>query len=95
MAFWLGGYAAAMIGGTKTGYPLGWLPIMGPWLNASFTTGTAQLLWAVDSVAQAGGFIVFLVGVAAGPGKLERLPLHIGPAAFAGGAQGISVSGRF
>ena len=59
------------------------------------TSGSAQALWAIDGLAQAGGFVTFLVGLAAGPDKMERLPLSVGPASFAGGGSGVALAGRF
>ena len=52
-------------------------------------------MWAVDGLAQAGGFVTFLVGLAAGPDKLERMPLTVGAASFVGGGSGIALSGHF
>ncbi|HEX8954265.1 MAG TPA: hypothetical protein VF945_20565, partial [Polyangia bacterium] len=97
MAFWLGGYAAAVIGGMEeSGANLfGWWPIIGAFVNSSFNSGGAQVLWAVDGLAQAGGFVTFLVGLAAGPDKLERCPLTVGPATFVGGGSGVALAGRF
>jgi hypothetical protein len=95
LAFWLASYGAATIAGTATGEGFGWLPIMGAWINASFTRGTEQILWAADGIAQAGGFVAFLVGLASGPDKVRRLPLQVGPTGFVGGAQGLAISGRF
>ncbi len=63
--------------------------------RSAFSSGTAQALWAVDGLAQAGGFVTFLVGLAAGPDKLERLPLSVGPVGFIGGGSGVALSGRF
>ena len=57
-------------------------PIIGAFVNAGVRTAArAQVLWAVDGLAQAGGFVTFLVGLAAGPDKMERLPLTVGPTA--------------
>ena len=98
LAFWLGGYAAAIIGGMNQGgiNEIGWMPIIGAFCNTAFTDdGTAKRLWAVDGIAQAGGFVMFLVGMAAGPDKIQRLPLTVGPASFVGGGSGVAVVGRF
>lgn len=97
MAFWLGGYAAAVIGGMEQGSAnlFAWWPIIGAFVNTSFNTGTAQAMWAVDGLAQAGGFVTFLVGLAAGPDKVERMPLTVGAASFVGGGSGVAISGRF
>jgi hypothetical protein len=98
MAFWLGGYAAAIIGGMQQGgiSEFGWWPIIGPMMNAAFTdSDSSRVLWAVDGIAQAGGFVMFLVGLAAGPDKLERQPIHLGAASFVGGGNGIALSGHF
>jgi hypothetical protein len=97
MAFWLGGYTAGIIGGMQEGGAgaFAWWPIIGAFVNTAFTSGGTQALWAVDGVAQVGGFVTFLVGLAAGPDKLERRPLSVGPAAFVGGGSGVALSGRF
>jgi hypothetical protein len=96
LAFWLGSYTVGAIGGTVNASGLfAWLPIMGPFINASFTRDAAQVLWAVDGVVQAGGFVTFLVGLAAGPDKIERLPLRVMPTGFVGGGQGIALGSRF
>ncbi|MGZ3428855.1 MAG: hypothetical protein ACXVCV_19515 [Polyangia bacterium] len=97
MAFWLGGYAASIIGGMQEGGVnlFGWWPIIGAFANTAFNSGGAQALWAIDGVAQTGGFVMFLVGLAAGPDKMQRMPLTVGAAGFAGGGSGIALSGRF
>jgi len=97
LAFWLGGYAAGVIGGMEEGSAnlFAWWPIIGALVNTSFNSGTAQAMWAIDGVAQAGGFVVFLVGLAAGPDKLERVPLTVGPATFVGGGSGVALAGHF
>jgi hypothetical protein len=97
MAFWLGGYAAAIIGGMQQGGGgyFGWWPVIGAFINTSFTSGTTQALWAIDGIAQAGGFVTFLVGLAAGPDKIERRPLTVAPTTFVGGGSGVALSGRF
>ncbi len=97
MAFWLGGYAAAVIGGMNEGDAnlFAWWPIIGAFVNTSFNTGGAQAAWAIDGVAQSAGFVMFLVGLAAGPDKVERMPLTVGAASFVGGGSGVALSGRF
>ena len=98
LAFWLGGYAASIIAGMEEGgiNYFGWWPIIGAMMNTAFAEDTgAKAMWAVDSLAQAGGFVVFLVGLAAGPDKVERQPIHITPTAFVGGGSGIALSARF
>ena len=98
LAFWLGGYAAAVIAGMQQGgiSEFGWWPIIGPMMNAAFTNSdSGRALWAVDGIAQAGGFVMFLVGLAAGPDKIERQPIQLGATSFVGGGQGIALSGRF
>jgi hypothetical protein len=98
LAFWLGGYGASIIAGMNQGgfNEIGWMPIIGAMVNAAFNEdGTTQALWAIDSVAQAGGFVMFLVGLAAGPDKIERQPVQLGAASFVGGGSGIAISGRF
>ncbi|MGZ3426856.1 MAG: hypothetical protein ACXVCV_09420, partial [Polyangia bacterium] len=99
MAFWLGGYAAAVIGGMQQGGGniFGWWPIIGAFVNTAINNnnGGAQTLWALDGIAQAGGFVTFLIGLAAGPDKMQRLPLTVGTASFAGGGSGVALAGRF
>jgi hypothetical protein len=99
MAFWLGGYAAAIIGGMEQGGGniFGWWPIIGAFVNTAINSnnGGAQTLWAIDGIAQAGGFVTFLVGLAAGPDKMQRLPLTVGGASFVGGGSGVALGGRF
>jgi hypothetical protein len=98
LALWLGGYAAGIVAGMEQGgfNEIGWMPIIGAMVNAAFTDdNTGRALWAIDSVAQAGGFVMFLVGLAAGPDKIERQPVQLGAASFGGGGSGIAISGRF
>jgi hypothetical protein len=98
LAFWLGGYGASIIAGMQQGgfNMIGWMPIVGAFVNVAFTDdGTAKGLWAVDGIAQAGGFVMFLVGMAAGPDKMQRLPLTVGPASFIGGGSGVALAGHF
>ena len=99
LAFWLGGYAAGVIGGMEQGDAniLAWWPIIGAFANIAVNSGngTAQTLWAIDGLAQAGGFVTFLVGLAAGPAKMQRLPLTVSGASFAGGGSGVALAGRF
>jgi hypothetical protein len=98
LAFWLGGYAAAIIGGMQQGgfNEIGWMPIIGAMVAAPFSpSDTGKALWAIDGFAQAGGFVAFLVGLAAGPDKVERQPIHLDTIGFAGGGSGVALSGRF
>ena len=98
MAFWLGGYAAGIIAGMQEGNAdlFAWWPIIGAFVNTAFTNdSSAKTLWAIDGIAQAGGFVTFLVGMAAGPDKMQRLPLTVAPASFAGGGSGVALVGRF
>jgi hypothetical protein len=97
MAFWLVGYGAAIVGGMQQGGAgvLGWWPFAGAFINSAFTSGTPQVLWVVDGLAQVGGFVTFIVGMAAGPDKIERRPITISPTAFVGGGQGVALSARF
>lgn len=95
LAVWLTSYFAGAIGGQVGENPLGWWPVIGAFVTSSFTSGGPQVLWAIDGVAQAGGFVTFLVGLAAGPDKVERLPLTVGPMAVAGAGSGIALAGHF
>ena len=99
LTIWLSTYAASIIGGMMQGgiNMIGWMPIVGAMVNAGIgsSDGTAQGLWAVDSLAQGTGFVLFLVGLAAGPEKLERLPVTVGPVGFVGGGSGVALSARF
>jgi hypothetical protein len=98
LAFWLGGYAAAVIAGMQQGgiNEFGWWPIIGAMMNTAFSESSGgKTLWAIDSVAQAGGFVMFLVGLAAGPDKVQRQPVQLGAVSFVGGGNGIAISGRF
>jgi hypothetical protein len=97
LAFWVIGFAGAGIGGVEQGdiALFGWWPIVGAFIGAGVSNGTARALWTVDGLAQAGGFITLLIGLAAGPDKLERLPIAVAPMAVAGGGSGIALSGRF
>ncbi|MCA1663579.1 MAG: hypothetical protein LC659_04805 [Myxococcales bacterium] len=98
LALWLGGYGASVIAGMQQGgfNEIGWMPIIGAFVNSAFTEdGTAKGLWAVDGIAQTGGFVMFLVGMAAGPDKIQRLPLTVGPASFIGGGSGVALAAHF
>ncbi len=104
-AMWGGGlalllttYLAGGIGGMASdGFgEIAWWPVLGPIFAAAFTdNGTARALFAVDGLAQGAGFVLLLVGLAAGPEKLERLPVSVGPIGLAGGGSGVALSGRF
>ncbi len=74
---------------------LGFLPILGSWIQAAAVDGTgSKTFYAIDGVVQAGGFVMLLVGLAAGPQKLERMPVMItGQGAVGGGT--IGLTGRF
>lgn len=96
LALFLTSYAAGAVGGMAAqGNPLGFWPVIGPFVSSAFSHDEAQILWAVDGVAQAGGFVLFLVGLAAGPDKLERQPITFGPTGFVGGGSGVQLSTRF
>lgn len=96
LGLFVASYFAGAIGGMAGGNnPFGFWPIVGPMVSAAFTNGQAQVLWAVDGVVEAGSFVVFLVGLAAGPDKIERQPITFSPAMFPGGGGGVSLSGRF
>jgi hypothetical protein len=98
LTIWLSTYAASIIAGQMQGgfSMIGWMPIIGAMVNAGVQgDGSAKALWAVDSLAQGTGFVLFLVGLAAGPEKLERLPVTIGPVGFGGGGGGVAVAGHF
>ena len=104
-AMWGGGltlflttYLAGGIGGMASdGFgEIAWWPVLGPIFAAVFTgNSSAQALFALDGLAQGTGFVLFLVGLAAGPQKLERQPITVGPVSFAGGGSGVALSGRF
>ncbi|HEY2747417.1 MAG TPA: hypothetical protein VGL86_22495, partial [Polyangia bacterium] len=104
-AMWGGGltlflatYLAGGIGGMASDGlgEIAWWPVIGPMFAAVFTdSSTARALFAVDGLAQGTGFVLFLVGLAAGPEKLERMPVSIGPVSLAGGGSGVALSGRF
>lgn len=95
LAFWLGSYFIGAGVAQTRGNPLLWWPIIGALTTSSFTTGNDQVLSAIDGVVQAGGFVTFLVGLAAGPDKIERMPLSIGPMAVAGAGSGLALAGHF
>jgi hypothetical protein len=95
LAFFAGSYFIGASVAQVQGNPLLWWPVIGAFWTSSFVHGQDQILSAVDGVMQAGGFVTFLVGLATGPEKLERLPLTIGPMAVAGGGSGIAIAGRF
>jgi hypothetical protein len=77
---------------------MGFLPVLGSFFAAAaegsrdcYSSGgcpshAAVALWVVDGFAQAAGLAMLLAGTAAGPKKLERRPIFIGPT---------GVSGRF
>jgi hypothetical protein len=96
LALFVTSYAAGAIGGMAgEGNPLGFWPVIGAFTSSAFTHDNAQILWAVDGIAQAGGFVLFLVGLAAGPDKIERQPITFGPTTFVGGGNGVQLSTRF
>lgn len=105
-AAFLGGYMTVLFVGLAFGTPLGAVPIVGPFLvgakvwrnNASEDMGTVILV-ALDFIAQAGGVVLFSVGLA-NPNKwLERNPAATPSITLAPGAPGsllgASLVGRF
>ncbi len=94
LGLWVASYAVGAIAGASSNDPFGWWPILGPIAASALSHDTAQVLWAVDSVVQVGGFVVFLVGLAAGPAKVERVPVWIDFARL-GGAPGVLATLRF
>ncbi|HXU70256.1 MAG TPA: hypothetical protein VN947_13060 [Polyangia bacterium] len=98
LALWITSYLAGGIGGMASdGFgEIAWWPVLGPFVAAGFSSdGTGKALFAVDGLLQGTGFVLFLVGLAAGPEKLERLPVSVGPIGFAGGGSGVALSTRF
>ena len=98
LALWLGSYAIAAGVGTSNGdfSLIAWWPILGAFFAAAGTDSTGgKILWTVDGLAQAGGFIAFLVGLAVGPEKMEREPVLVTPISLAGGGSGVGIVGRF
>lgn len=98
LALWITSYLAGGIGGMSSdGFGvMAWWPVIGSFVAAGFSDdGTGKALFAVDGLLQGTGFVLFLVGLAAGPEKLERLPVSVGPVGFAGGGSGLALSGRF
>jgi hypothetical protein len=88
---------------------LGFLPVLGAFMQAAFVHDSydyngysstvrshdgVRAFYTLDGLAQAGGFVMFLVGLAAGPDKIEKQPVLFGGAAFPGGG-GVSASGHF
>jgi hypothetical protein len=73
------------------------MPVLGAWIQAAFQRSSdegARAGWAVNGAVQAAGFITMLVGFAAGPAKVERQPIVVGPLALQGGG-GLYTAGRF
>ena len=65
---------------------IGWMPIIGAIVNAACQTAAARRRCGPSTAwRRATGFVLFLVGLAAGPEKLERVPLTVGPIGFVGG----------
>ena len=95
LALWLGSYFIGAGVAQARGNPLLWWPIIGALYTSGFTSGEDQVLSAIDGVVQAGGFVAFLVGLAAGPDKVERLPLTIGPMGVVGSGGGLALAGHF
>lgn len=98
LALWLGSYALAAGVGTSNGdfTLIGWWPMLGAFFAAaSCSSDSAKAAWTVDGLAQVGGFVAFLVGLAVGPEKLEREPVLVTPISLAGGGSGVGVVGRF
>lgn len=104
-AMWGGGlalfattYLAGGVGGMAKGdgAEIAWWPVIGPMFAAAFSdNSTARALFVVDGLAQGTGFVLFLVGLAAGPEKMERLPVSVGPIGLVGGGSGVALTGRF
>ncbi len=88
-----GGYSIADYSNGVPGMPF--LPVLGSWCQAAAVDGDGtRAFYAIDGIVQAGGLVMLLVGLSAGPKKLERMPVMLGGAPIAGGG-GVSVSGRF
>jgi hypothetical protein len=90
-ATWLATGIASMTSDHSSG-AMGWWPVIGAWINAAASdscyncsNGLATTLYVLDGLAQAGGFVTLLVGLAAGPKKIERQPIRFVPT-FGGAA---------
>jgi hypothetical protein len=98
-ASWLASGIASMTTDHTMG-PVGWLPVLGAWFNAASMDSScydcndhsdrkmATALWALDGIAQAAGFVALLVGLSAGPKKVERQPVTFVPTFGGVGAAG-------
>jgi hypothetical protein len=98
LAVWLGSYALAAGVGTSNGdfTLIGWWPMLGAFFAASScSSDSAKAAWTIDGLAQVGGFVTFLVGLAVGPEKMEREPVLVTPISLAGGGSGVGIVGRF
>ena len=97
LALWLVSYAGTSIGGVRDDRPWAAIPFFGGFVAGgieAFEGSTSRVLgYTAGSLLQLGGFITFLVGVAAGE-KLERMPLRIAPTAARDGG-GLSLTARF
>lgn len=80
-------WGVTAIGGQIRGNPFGWWPIFGGYLGAigeSWSSGGMVAGYVVSGLVQTAGFITALVSAGAGPKKVERIPLVVGPGGIAG-----------
>jgi hypothetical protein len=95
LVLWLTSYSVGIFGGLADMHLESSLPIAGAFVAAATTATTGEhVAWAVDGVAQLAGLVMFIVGASL-EGKLEKLPVTVGPTTFHGGGSGVAVTGRF
>jgi hypothetical protein len=99
-ASWL---AAGVVSLDHSALPaIGFFPVIGAWMAAASNRNDCSqtklgcdnapntALWVLDGVAQAAGFVTLLVGLSAGPKKIERRPILVVPT-----GAGFSAIGHF
>lgn len=100
LTLWLGSYVASMaVGISHDGNPYTAIPIFGA-LGTGIVAGLggdgvgAAVGYTFGGIAQIAGMVTFIAGLAAGPKKLERMPVQIAPMASRDGG-GFSLAMKF
>jgi hypothetical protein len=85
LTLFLGSWFVTGIAGTARGNAWGWWPVFGAYTGAAWERDeSVRVGWVLSGIIQTAGFVTSLICAAAGPKKVERLPLRVGPMGVSG-----------